>query len=96
MNQRYDFHYLEDPQDTLGELNDPSRITTIVHQDVASEDPAAYEFMKALTLTEEQINSLEDTINKADSPEEGARTWAENNRDVVQPWIDAAKQAQES
>ncbi len=96
MNQRYDFHYLEDPQDTLGELNDPSRITTIVHEDVSSEDPVAYAFMKALTLTEEQINGLEDSINKAENPEEGARTWAENNRDVVQPWIDAAKQAQES
>ena len=95
MNQRYDFVYLDDPDDALGELNDSSRITTVVHKDLVNKDPEAYAFMKALTLTEEQIDDLEEAINAAGDPLAGARQWVENNREVVQPWLDAAKQAQQ-
>ena len=96
MNQRYDFRLLDDPDDALGELNDPAQMTTIIGADLPNKDPVAYAFMKALTLNEEQLNDLEDTINEVGDPLEGAREWANNNRDVVQPWIDAAKNAQES
>jgi glycine betaine/proline transport system substrate-binding protein len=51
--------------------------------------------MKALTLTEEQVDDLEEAINAAGDPLAGAGQWAENNREVVQPWLDAAKQAQQ-
>ncbi len=95
MNQRYDLVYLDDPQDALGELNEPSSITTAVRKQLPNDEPVAYAFMKALTLTEEQVNDLEGAINAAGDPLSGARTWASNNRDVVQPWIDAAKQARQ-
>ena len=96
MNQRYDFRYLEDPKDALGELNDPAQVSMIVNEDLPEDDPGAYAFMDALTLTEEQVNDLEDTINEAGDPLEGARQWAQANREVVQPWIDAADRARES
>jgi glycine betaine/proline transport system substrate-binding protein len=95
MNQYYDFRLLEDPQDALGELNDPARISTVVNRDLPDDDPAAYAFLGALTLTEEQVNDLEDTITKVGDPLEGARNWAQNNPDVVEPWIEAAQSAQE-
>ncbi|MCA1717202.1 MAG: hypothetical protein LC781_10330 [Actinobacteria bacterium] len=95
MNQRYDFIYLDDPDDALGELNDSSSITTVAHKDLMNKDPDAYAFMKALTLTEEQIDDLEEAINAAGDRLAGAEQWAENNREVVQPWLDAAKQAQQ-
>ena len=95
MNQYYDFRLLEDPQDALGELNDPARISTVVNSDLPDDDPVAYAFLGALTLTEEQVNDLEDTINKVGDPLEGARNWAQNNPDVVEPWIEAAQNAQE-
>ena len=96
MNQRYDFRYLEDPEDALGDLNDGAEITTIVNEDLPDDDPAAYAFLQALTLTEEQVNDLENTINEAGDPLVGARQWAKDNRDAVQPWIDAAEGALES
>jgi glycine betaine/proline transport system substrate-binding protein len=37
---------------------------------------------------------LEDEIAKAGDPVKGAKAWLEDNRDVVQPAIDAAKQEQ--
>ncbi|HVF01700.1 MAG TPA: glycine betaine ABC transporter substrate-binding protein [Rubrobacteraceae bacterium] len=96
MNQKYDLIYLEDPKDALGELNDPARITTIVNEDLPEGDPVATAFMDALKLDEEQLNGLESTINEAGEPEEGARQWAQENRDVWQPWVEAAQSAEEA
>lgn len=96
MNQKYDLKYLEDPKDAFGELNNPARITAIVNEDLPEGDPVATAFMGALLLDEEQLNDLENTINESGEPEEGARQWAQENRDVWQPWVEAAQDAQES
>ena len=51
--------------------------------------------MDALALTEEQINGLESAINEEGDPLVGASwRWASENREVVQHWIDAARNAQ--
>jgi glycine betaine/proline transport system substrate-binding protein len=94
MNQRFDIRYLEDPKDALGELNDPAKITTIVNKDLSQDDPVGYAFMDALMLDEEQIGDLESAINDAGDPYEGARSWAEKNPEVWQPWVEAAQAAQ--
>ena len=96
MNQRYDLRYLEDPKDAFGDLNDPAKITTIVRKNLAENDPEAREFMDALVLDEAQLNDLESTINEVGDPQEGARQWAQDNREVWQPWVEAAQNAQES
>jgi len=93
MNQRYDIRYLEDPKDAVGVTNDPAECSTIVSESLPENDPVAYAFMDALELTEEQINGLEYTINKEDDPLVGARRWASDNREVVRPWIEAARSA---
>jgi glycine betaine/proline transport system substrate-binding protein len=93
MNQRYDIRYLEDPKDALGATNDPAECSTIVSGGLRGEDPVAYAFMDALALTEKQINGLEFAINEEGDPLEGARRWASENREVVRPWIEAAKNA---
>jgi glycine betaine/proline transport system substrate-binding protein len=95
MNQRYDFVYLDDPENALGELSDPSRITTVVRKHLSEDAPVAYALIEALTLSEEQVDDLEEAINKMGDPLLGARTWAENNHDIVRPWIEAAEQARE-
>ena len=94
MNQRYDFKYLEDPEDGLTDLNDGATILSIVNEDLPDDDPVAYAFLDAITLTEAQVNEIEN-INPNDYAE-SARTWLEDNRDVVQPWIDAAREAEGS
>ncbi len=96
MNQRYDFRYLEDPKDAFGELNNPARVLTIVNEDLPEDDPAAYAFMGAMTLDEDQLNDLESTINETGNSVEAARRWAEDNPEVWQPWVEAAESARES
>jgi glycine betaine/proline transport system substrate-binding protein len=94
MNQRFDIRYLEDPKDAMGPTNDPAECSTIVRGGLREEDPVAYAFMDALALTETQINGLENAINEQDDPVAGARRWASENREVVRPWIAAARNAQ--
>jgi glycine betaine/proline transport system substrate-binding protein len=91
MNQRFDIRYLEDPKDAMGPTNDPAKCSTIVRGDLREEDPVAYAFMDALELTEKQINGLESMINDEDDPLAGARRWASENREVVRPWIETAR-----
>ena len=92
----YDFHYLEDPKNSLGNLDQPAKISSIVHEDLPEDDPVAYAFVKTIKMNAEELVSLEDEISKAGDPVEGSKAWLEDNHDVVQPAIDAAKQAQES
>ena len=96
MNTRYDFRYLKDPKDLQGKFNDPAKISSIVNKDLPDDDPVAYAFLKAISLDEEQINQLEVDINEAGDPNEGVKVWLQDNRTVVQPWIDAAKKAREA
>jgi glycine betaine/proline transport system substrate-binding protein len=93
MNQRFDIRYLEDPKDAMGPTNDPAECSTIVRGGLREADPVAYAFMEALELTEAQINDLETVINKEDDPLAGARRWASENREIVRPWIEAARSA---
>lgn len=95
MNAEYEFHYLDDPKNLQGAFDDPSRITTVVNEDLADDDPQAYAFLKGISLDEAQVNAIEAEINEAgaDSPEKGVRNWLEDNQDVVEPWVKAAKEA---
>lgn len=94
MCQEYDFRFLEDPKDAQGDLNDPASISTIVNGNLSEDDPVAYEFMNAFTMNEEELNGLENAIRKAgDDAQKGAKAWVEENRNVVEPWIEAAKNA---
>jgi glycine betaine/proline transport system substrate-binding protein len=93
MNQRFDIRYLEDPKDAFGETNDPAECSTIVREGLREEDPAAHALLDALELTEAQINGLEAAINEEGDTLAGARRWASENRGVVRPWLEAARNA---
>ena len=94
MNQRCDFNYLDDPRDAFENVDDAATLTTVVNEELSEDDPVAYAFLNALTFDEEQVNDLEYMINEIADPLEGARQWAEDNSDVVEPWIEAAQDAQ--
>ena len=91
----YDFRYLEDPQNSLGNLDQPAKFSAIVNEDLEGNDPVAYTFIKELSLSEAELISLENEIAAADdNAAKGVQAWLEENKDVVQPAIDAAKKAQ--
>src|SRR5215204_3096681 len=90
----FDFRYLEDPKNSLGNLDQPAKISAIVNEDLEGDDPVAYTFIKDLSLNEAELISLENEIAAADdNPAKGVQAWLEENREVVKPAIDAAKLA---
>ncbi len=97
MNEAYDLDYLEDPKGALGNLTEPSDVSTLVREGLAEDDPTAYAFLEALSLDEGQINDLEAEIIATGSadPEEGVRNWLEDHRSIVEPWVTVAREAQE-
>jgi glycine betaine/proline transport system substrate-binding protein len=96
MNTRYDIRYLKDPRNLQGSFNDSAEISSIVNENLSEDDPAAYELIKSISLSKEQINQMEADINEAGDPEAGIKAWLKDNRSVVQPWIDAAKKVRET
>jgi glycine betaine/proline transport system substrate-binding protein len=99
-NPDIDYRYLEDPKNAMGNLDygpqsdTSASISSIVNEDLPDDDPVAYAFIKNLKLSEDELIPLEQEIEKAESPVAGAKAWLKDNRDVVQPAIDAAKKAQ--
>jgi glycine betaine/proline transport system substrate-binding protein len=95
MNLKYDIVYLDDPKNAQGAFDNPSKITCAVNKELKSGDPAAYAYLKNVSLNEDQINEIEAEMNEAGTgnEEQGVRAWYKKNKDIVKPWIDAAKNA---
>jgi glycine betaine/proline transport system substrate-binding protein len=98
MNQEYEFRYLSDPKNAMGSVDAPQTIHSVTREGLAEDEPAAYALINAMRLDEDNVGSLELAINKAEDPEAGVRRWLEvrENRELVRPWIEAAKNAQEA
>jgi glycine betaine/proline transport system substrate-binding protein len=97
----YDYHYLKDPKNAMGNLDygpqsdTSASISSIVNEDLPDDEPVAYAFMSNLRLNEDELVSLEKEITAADDDAvKGAKAWLKENKDVVQPAIDAAKKEQ--
>ena len=89
----FDFRYLEDPKNSLGNLDEPAKISTIVNEDLADDEPVAYAFISNLRLSDKELIALEEAQAK-EGEVKGVQSWLKDNRDVVQPAIDAAKKEQ--
>ena len=89
----FDFRYLEDPKNSQGNLDEAAKISAIVNEDLADDEPVAYAFIKNLRLSDPELIALEEAQAK-EGEVPGVKSWLEENKDVVQPAIDAAKKAQ--
>jgi glycine betaine/proline transport system substrate-binding protein len=94
MNLRYEFHYLEDPKGIMSDLTDSSRLHSAYRVGLAEDDPTAYALLEAMKLDEEQVAELELEIEEAGDPKQGVNLWLEDNRGVVEPWLEAARAAE--
>lgn len=98
----YRIRYLEDPKGLISGHDE--RLYTVVRRGLKHDKPDAYAFLNAISLTPDELGQLELAINGAKSPEAGVENWLSGNspfggeqnslnRQLVQPWIDAAKRA---
>jgi glycine betaine/proline transport system substrate-binding protein len=98
MNQEYEFRYLSDPKNAMGSVDAPQTLHSVTREGFAQDEPVAHALINAMRLNEDQVGSLELAINEAKDPEAGVRRWLEvrKNRELVRPWIEAAKNTQEA
>jgi glycine betaine/proline transport system substrate-binding protein len=91
MNEEFEFDYIEDPNQALGDLTQPAWPQMVVRKDLREDDPLAYAALDVVLLPEHQVHDLELTIRGAKSPQKGAKAWARDNDELMQAWIEAAK-----
>jgi len=98
MNQEYDSNYLSGPKNATGSVDAAQTIHSVIQEGLAGEEPAAYALIKAMRLDEDQVRSLEISINNAGDPQTSVRRWLKEkkNRELVRPWVEAVKNAQEA
>lgn len=86
----YDLKYLEDPQNIFG---DSETIYWFSRKDFASDDPWLSAVLDAWMMDDDSLGSLMAEIEQRDDPVAGARHWIEENRDLIEEWIDAGDAA---
>ncbi len=80
---QWDLKNLEDPEGALGE---PDAIKTVATAGFSEEHPEVATWLSNFEMTGEQLSELELMIEEGDL-ESAVSTWIEENRDVVDGWL---------
>src|SRR5215207_6737524 len=80
----YDIRYPDDPK---GEMGGSEQLSAIAREGLEEDSPDAFQLLDNITLSEEQLGDLELAIRDAGDPEQGARGWLEQNREVADSWL---------
>ena len=83
----YDLKYLEDPKGIYGDNED---IYWMARPGLDEDDPWLTSVLNAWHMDDDSLGTLMARIEETGDPEEGARDWINDNRDLVDSWIDDA------
>ncbi|GGC81868.1 glycine/betaine ABC transporter [Thalassobacillus devorans] len=83
-----DLKILEDPKNIYG---DSENISYAARKGLEEDQPEVVEWFDNFMLNDDQLGSLMAEINEAGSPEEGAETWIEDNRDLIEEWTGSSE-----
>ena len=80
-----DLKFLDDPQKTYGEVEEISLAT---REDFKDDHPEVYEWLRNWSIDDDEtMGELINFVNENDDPEEGAKEWIEENRDLTDEWM---------
>ncbi|MFC7064039.1 glycine betaine ABC transporter substrate-binding protein [Halobacillus seohaensis] len=79
-----DLKFLEDTKGVYGESED---ISYAARLGLEEDSPEVVEMFDKFKLNDQQLGNLMSSINEADTEEEGAQAWVDENQDVVDEWI---------
>ncbi|MET3683282.1 glycine betaine/proline transport system substrate-binding protein [Alkalibacillus flavidus] len=82
---KHDLKYLEDPKESFGGVE---KIHFATRQGFGDEYPQFTQWLKNWKMNDTQIGELMAAVQDAEEPIEGARTWVENNQDLINEWIE--------
>ncbi|GGF32257.1 glycine/betaine ABC transporter [Halobacillus andaensis] len=80
-----DLKFLEDPENVYGDSED---ISYAARLDLEEDNPELVEWFDNFMLDDQQLGELMASINEADSEEEGAQAWIDENQDVIDEWME--------
>ncbi|MBS8268547.1 glycine betaine ABC transporter substrate-binding protein [Halomonas sp. H10-59] len=83
----YDLKYLEDPKGIYGDNED---IYWMARPGLDEDDPWLTSVLNAWHMDDDSLGTLMARIEETGDPEEGARDWINDNRDLVDSWFDDA------
>ena len=84
MFAKYDLKYLEDPK---GDFGGAEAIHTLANKSFTASNPEVAKMLKAFKLDDQQIGTLEAYIDEGMAPQEAAKKWIGENRDIVDGWL---------
>jgi glycine betaine/proline transport system substrate-binding protein len=82
----YDLKYLEDPEGVYGESDD---IHWMSRKDFADEDPWLTAVLNDWYMDDDTLGGLMAEIEQIGDPVEGAQTWIDENRNLIDEWVAA-------
>lgn len=81
----FDLKYLEDPENVYG---DEEKIYIMAHEGFSEKYPEVARWLNQWHMDDQSLGSLMATINETGDPAEGAKKWLENNRELVDSWLE--------
>ena len=84
MFARWDLKFLEDPQGVYGEVEN---IHTMARPGISQDMPEVANFFRAFRFTDQQIGSLMDAMNQAESQPDAARRWMKDHQELIESWL---------
>lgn len=84
MFSRFDIKMLDDPENVYG---DAEKIQSVAREGFSEDHPFVAEIFKNIHFDDDEMASLLKTIEKAKNEFDGAESWIEENRALVDSWI---------
>ncbi|TVR84971.1 MAG: glycine betaine ABC transporter substrate-binding protein [Rhodospirillales bacterium] len=84
MFARWDLKFLDDPEQVYGEAES---IHTLARRGLATDMPEVVEFLRSMTLTDQQIGSLMDRMRQTADQREAASAWISEHPELVESWF---------
>ncbi|QDI92331.1 glycine betaine ABC transporter substrate-binding protein [Salicibibacter halophilus] len=82
----YDIRFLEDPE---GIYEEEEEIRTMVREGLEEDEPEAYQILDNFYWETDDMNEVMLDISENDTdPEEAAQAWIDDNRDMVDEWLE--------
>ncbi|PKR79159.1 glycine/betaine ABC transporter [Halalkalibacillus sediminis] len=78
-----DLKILEDPKNIYG---DSENISYAARLGLEEDHPEVVEWFDNFMLNDDQLGSLMASLNEADSEQEGAQNWIDENQDLIDEW----------
>lgn len=80
----FDLKFLEDPKDVYG---GEETINTIAREGFATDHPEIQTFLEKYYLSPEELGGLIATMEEYSNRDEAAQVWIEQNRELVDSWL---------